>query len=356
MTGTLPWPDQHRPTTVGELRAAIAHLPDDMPCASVWERCASPCTAADNGETPHEPSYGFSKEPAGLLSPTQQAFCREYLVDLNATQAYRRANPTQAPESANANAYRLMVNDGVRAEIQRLMDERAVITGFAADRVLFKWIEQALADPRELAMIRVGSCRHCWGVHHQHQYTESEWDNALSAHADAQAEARQLHIKQGGTAETFVAEPCPKRGGTGYKPNRPPNPDCPECHGDGRARVVLRNQTALSPGALAMFGGVKSGKDGVQIIFNDSRKHALQQIALHLGMFNGDRAKTIEDPLDKLLEEIQGAHGAGSTLPIVWDPEDDPDDVVSPPVKVAQKSAPGADVSAQQPRKTWRKT
>lgn len=361
MSGTLLWHDQHRPPmTVGELRVAIAHLPDDMPCAGDSEGRVRPLTDVDVREySPHVPVPFLALRTAPVtpgaspLSSTQQAFCREYLVDLNATQAYRRANPSQAPESANANAYRLMVNDGVRAEIQRLMDERAVITGFAADRVLCKWITQATADPRELAMVRVGSCRYCWGLGHQHQYTVSEWEKVVSEHEHKQARARNQAQKAG---LPFEGEDCPCKGGTGYMPNRPPNPECPECFGDGQPRVVLRDQSKLSPGALALFGGFKSGKNGLQIIFTESRQHALDQIALHLGMLKGDGRMPIDDPLEKLLEEIQGAHGAGSTLPVVWHPEEDPDDVVSRPTSHPEKSALSADASTQQPLRKWRKT
>ena len=49
------------------------------------------------------------------LSPKQQRFVEEYLIDLNATQAAIRAG--YSPKTANHNVGRLMVNDGIRDAI-----------------------------------------------------------------------------------------------------------------------------------------------------------------------------------------------------------------------------------------------
>ena len=52
------------------------------------------------------------------LTPKQQAFSREYLVDFNATQAAIRAGYSE--KTANEQAARLLVNVSVQAEIQKL--------------------------------------------------------------------------------------------------------------------------------------------------------------------------------------------------------------------------------------------
>lgn len=70
----------------------------------------------------------------GELSEKQIRFCQEYIIDLNAKQAYIRAGYEES--SAEANAHRMMVNDGVKAYIQELMDKRAERLKITADEVL----------------------------------------------------------------------------------------------------------------------------------------------------------------------------------------------------------------------------
>jgi phage terminase small subunit len=70
------------------------------------------------------------------LTPQQERFCREYLADLNATAAYRRAYPKAKPHSAHGNANRLMANEGVRDRIVVLQAERAIRSELTADWVV----------------------------------------------------------------------------------------------------------------------------------------------------------------------------------------------------------------------------
>lgn len=68
------------------------------------------------------------------LTPKQLEFCRQYLVDLNATQAAIRAGYSE--RTANEQGSRLLANVRVRDEIERLGVKRAKRTNFDADRVL----------------------------------------------------------------------------------------------------------------------------------------------------------------------------------------------------------------------------
>jgi phage terminase small subunit len=69
-----------------------------------------------------------------ILSPKQAAFVREYLIDLNATQAAIRAGYSQ--KTAAEQAARLLTNVKVKAEVQTAMDNRADKTGITQDYVL----------------------------------------------------------------------------------------------------------------------------------------------------------------------------------------------------------------------------
>lgn len=68
------------------------------------------------------------------LNAKQAAFCREYLIDLNATQAAIRAG--YAAKSADVEGSRLLVNAKVRSEIDRLKKERNERLQIKGDDVL----------------------------------------------------------------------------------------------------------------------------------------------------------------------------------------------------------------------------
>jgi phage terminase small subunit len=72
----------------------------------------------------------------GKLSPRQEAFCLEYLKDLNGTQAAIRAGYTDNPDAAAVQASRMLINAKVVARVQELMDARAKRTEISADRVV----------------------------------------------------------------------------------------------------------------------------------------------------------------------------------------------------------------------------
>lgn len=82
------------------------------------------------------------------LTPMQAAFVREYLVDLNATQASIRAG--YSPKTAEQQGPRLLGNVGIAAAIQAGMNRRAARTEITADRVLREIEKLAFFDPRKL--------------------------------------------------------------------------------------------------------------------------------------------------------------------------------------------------------------
>jgi phage terminase small subunit len=70
------------------------------------------------------------------LTDKQEAFIREYMIDLNATQAYLRAGYKVKESTARANGSRLLTNANVLARIQELQAERAKKLELDADWVL----------------------------------------------------------------------------------------------------------------------------------------------------------------------------------------------------------------------------
>ena len=73
------------------------------------------------------------------LTDKQEMFCREYLIDLNATQAAVRAGYSE--KTANAQASRLLVNVNIQNRIQELKSNRNERVEVDADYVLKRLVE-----------------------------------------------------------------------------------------------------------------------------------------------------------------------------------------------------------------------
>lgn len=82
------------------------------------------------------------------LTPRQQAFVREYLIDLNATQAATRAG--YSAKTANEQGSRLLTNVSVRSAIEHAMQERGKRAELTADRVLLELRRLAFFDIRKI--------------------------------------------------------------------------------------------------------------------------------------------------------------------------------------------------------------
>lgn len=70
------------------------------------------------------------------LNAKQQRFVAEYLIDLNATAAYKRAGYIAKGNSAEVNASRLLSNAQVAKTVQEAMDKRSGDLGIDAKYVL----------------------------------------------------------------------------------------------------------------------------------------------------------------------------------------------------------------------------
>jgi phage terminase small subunit len=319
--------------------------------APVAESADKAAPGAGLGPAPtHEVTEIPTFTPKGL-TPLQHRFCQEYLCDkeMNATQAYLRASPEVTYETARVAGSQLLANHRIAEEIQRLMDERAAITGITADRVLFRLWAMATADPREISGHRIGACRHCYGKDHGYQRTAQEMRKDTEKHIVQ--ELKREKAEKG----DFVPRQFDEMGGIGFTPKRPPNPDCPECFGDGEGLPYLADTARLSEAGAMLFKGIKNTPHGVSLEVQNPVE-SLQLVGRHLGMWN-DKIKVTDEtnPLQALIQQIQASH---STLPIV---HDDPElkkpsqaqDVESRPV-LKKEAAPGAGLPMKTAQK-WRK-
>ncbi len=85
------------------------------------------------------------------LTPKQEAFVREYLIDLNATQAALRAG--YSPRTSNEQGSRLLANVSVRFALNQAMKERGERTKVTGDRVLMEIERLAMFDPKDLTRL-----------------------------------------------------------------------------------------------------------------------------------------------------------------------------------------------------------
>lgn len=164
------------------------------------------------------------------LTPRQQRFVDEYLIDLNATQAAIRAG--YSCKGATVRGAELLANRKVAEAIEAAEAARSERVQVDQDWVLRRWIEIADADPRDLIQYIRTSCEKCWD--------------------------------------------------DGERPD--PNPECSGCGGRGRGHVVLTDTRKLSGPAKRLYAGVQLGKDGIRVNMRD-QDEALTNIARHLGMF-----------------------------------------------------------------------
>lgn len=78
------------------------------------------------------------------MTPKQQRFVEEYMVDLNATQAAIRAG--YAAKDADVQGPRLLGNVGVRLEIERRRAAQAERAGLTVERVIKGLLREAELD------------------------------------------------------------------------------------------------------------------------------------------------------------------------------------------------------------------
>ncbi|WP_065202682.1 terminase small subunit [Chromobacterium subtsugae] len=209
------------------------------------------------------------------LTPKQQLFVQEYLIDLNATAAAARA------KYSDPNIGRqLITKHNVITAIAEAQQARSQRTEITADMVLDRLWQIATADPNDLVQYRRDNCRHCWGAGHQYQWTEAEFEQA-------QREAKEKGEEAPG-----------EKGGFGYVPTRDPNPACPECAGEGRGKIFVSDTRRVKGSARLLYAGVKQGRDGLELKMHDQLA-ALNKVAEHIGLFRDAAAMRRAEEMHK---------------------------------------------------------
>lgn len=234
------------------------------------------------------------------LNIKQKAFCHEYIVDKNGTQAAIRAGYSK--KTAGSQAFDLLQKPEIQSCISELMAKRFAKLDIKADELIARYYEIATADPARLTQLHVGACRHCYGRDFKFQWrTEREWMEAV-------------------TEATEKKKPAPTcDGGFGYRKTATANPDCPECEGLGRPYTVFADTRLMNDQDRALFRGVKQTQFGIEYKLAD-QTHALDQLAEAIHLFK----KRDEGQANALAEAWAQITSRGSKAPIRRDasPED----------------------------------
>jgi len=199
------------------------------------------------------------------MSPKQQRFVAEYLVDMNATQAAIRAG--YSAKTAYSIGQENLNKPEIAAAIAVARGKVAEKLDLSAERVIAEAWSIATADARELVEHRVGACRYCYGAGHRYQRTTGELER----------DRREHEAKSGNEFD--------EQGGAGFDPRREPHADCPECFGVGSGRTIVNDTRKLSPAAAALYAGVKQTKDGIEVRMHD-KGAAIERLFRHLGLYD----------------------------------------------------------------------
>lgn len=182
------------------------------------------------------------------LTPKQERFVQEYLVDLNATQAAVRAG--YSPRTANEQGARLLANVSIQAALRAAMDKRSQRTEITQDWVLEELRKVAASNGSVYAQV----------------VTKERPETVIDE--ETGVEKRVSLISQ---------------------------------------FVELTDTGELTDDQKAAISGIEQTRNGIKVSTYDKVK-ALELIGKHLGMFDGKaQAEKQEEANDNLYEAIAKA-------------------------------------------------
>jgi len=212
-----------------------------------------------------------------MLTEKQEAFAVHYARHNNGSAAYMHAYNAKnsLPSTIAVEASMLKANPKIARRVAELREATTATSDVTLElkQIFAKLCLQVVTDPRELMTIRTGNCRCCNGEGFAYRWRDGkEYSKAL-------ADWQRL-------AEKGVVEEMPGcEGGFGWRPFHAPNPECPECGGGGLAHASIKPSDEYSPGAAALYEGVKQTSHGIEIKTADRQK-AMEMLIRMLGGFD----------------------------------------------------------------------
>lgn len=276
-------------------------MPNRLPAPSSRSPSRGPSSSAPERRGGRRSHY--------VLDAQEVRFVEEYLIDLDHRAAAERAGyPNPLTGS------RLLATPRVQSAIALAKRRRLSRLQIYGDQIVRRWDAIANADVNELVESRRVNCRNCHGRDHEHRWDEVEYRALIRAHnaaLDAYDALPSSHRDPTPGNRDFVPPPVlDERGGSGFRPNDPPHPDCPKCGGDGVLKVVVKDSRYFSPAAKLLYDGVEVVQGNVKMKIRD-RSWAEQQLARHAGLFNErtpveefDPNRMSDDQLDAVLSSM----------------------------------------------------
>lgn len=212
------------------------------------------------------------------LSEKECQFVEIFVATHNAAYSFRTVFDPDSPRTTVKHGIKgrqLLRAKNIRVHIDELRSQLNDFGKMSTADVFNMWATIATADVDELVGLRVGACRHCYGLDHKYQWTPAEFDAALTGYSNAV------------TRGDKNAEVPDVAGGLDYNATLPPVDTCPECWGEGAQRTVATDTSKLSPTAKLLYGGVKKTKFGIEIVVADKTK-ALENVSRMLGAFKDE--------------------------------------------------------------------
>ena len=214
--------------------------------------------------------------------PRQGLFVREYVKDLNGTQAAIRAG--YSVQTAGSQAHDLLKKPEIQAAIRELREETLRGLEAKVEELVRHWLDILRADPNAITAFKRDCCPYCHGTvaedgyRRAKQMTPAQYDHELLKHQEKRAKV----LDQSG--QIIDIGEFPSHEGDWFDRRRAINPDCPECQGRGVGEMFVADTRRLAPGVAALFNGVKKTKDGIEILMA-SKERAADQLGRLLGAF-----------------------------------------------------------------------
>lgn len=293
---------------------APARKPAPRKTAKPAAKACKPAPQPAAAPAPSAPARKGKSSLQDKLTPKAELFVTQYLIDLNATQAYLRSHPGVKTSTANVEGCRLLANPKVQEAIAAGRAKTADKLEITREALLSEVWGIVRADPRDLVEHIVRCCRHCHGIGHAYQWrNEEEFENA---HEQALTEfERKRASRRDGEPEPKLRLPT-DAGGYGFDPRLAPHYDCSECLGAGQGRTILKDTRTLSSQALSLYAGIKETEKGVEVKFH-SKLDAAEKLFKHLGLYEKDNEQKGKGAAEAIAEFVAGIHARqAGRLPI----------------------------------------
>ena len=221
-----------------------------------------------------------SEDFLGLdLSQREKIFVLEYIRDFSAL----RAATVAGYAAPHKNAYALLKREKISRAVREFISSRALRCGIDGESLIKLWMGILAFDANEFTSYVRYCCPYCYSSNGLPQKTLAEINAARELW-----EAMELAKAQ--KIETYFPRPFEEKYEL-WDISKPPVETCKNCGGIGEGRLIVKDTTKLSPIGLMMYGGVKSGKDGIEIV-TLAKNEAMQSLAKALGLFREREAVT----------------------------------------------------------------